>query len=75
MTAREIVLALLGLIGNDTNLLIGSLILLKRQVSFETIIECQKEMSQMVRNLHALSEPRAKAQLSELLEMLRKEGE
>ena len=73
MTDRELVFALLGLVCNDTNLLIGSLILLKRQVPFEVITDCQEEMARMVKNLHTLSEPHAKATIKNMFTELNKD--
>ena len=73
MTDRELVLALLGLVCNDTNLLISSLVLLKRQVPFEVITDCQEEMARMVKNLHALSEPHAKVAIKDILAELNKD--
>lgn len=71
MTDRELLFALLGVLGNDTDLLIGSLILIKRQVPLETIAECQDEMARLVRNLQTLSEPRASAFVKDLINELK----
>ena len=75
MTDREIVFGLLGLIDNDTSLLVRSLVLLKKEIPLETIAECQKEMNRMVQNLCALSEPEAKAFIKDLLDELRNRGD
>ena len=71
MTDRELVFALLGLVGSNTDLVLASLGLLNKEVPIATIVSCKKEMDLLVRNLATLSEPQAKAFIKELIDELK----
>ena len=70
MTDREITLALFGLLGDDTKIVLEALVLLKREIPLGTITECHKEMMQMTNNLTALVEPRMRVAIKDLLDKL-----
>jgi len=76
MTDRELVFALFGLLGSDTDMTLASLELLNKEVPITTITSCKTEMDSLVRNLATLSEPRAKAFfIKDLLDELRNRGD
>lgn len=68
MTDRELVFALLGLVGSNTDLTLASLELLNKEVPIATIVSCKEEMDLLVRNPATLSEPQAKAFIKELID-------
>ena len=70
MTDREITLALFGLLGCESSMVIHALVTLKREVPLEVILECEKEMTQMVSNLGALIYPKLSQELKETLKGL-----
>jgi len=70
MTDREITLALFGLLGCESSMVIHALVTLKREVPLEVILECEKEMTQMVSNLGTLIYPKLSQELKETLKGL-----
>lgn len=75
MTDRELVFALFGLLGSDTDMTLRSLELLNKEVPITTVTGCKKEMDLLVRNLATLSKPKAEAFIKELLDELRSKGD
>lgn len=74
MTDRELVFALFGLLGSDTDMTLASLEMLNKEVPISTITSCKSEMDLLVRNLATLSEPKAQAFIKNLLDELRARG-
>ena len=75
MTDRELVFALFGLLGSDTDMTLASLELLNKEVPIATVTNCKKEMDLLVRNLATLSKPQAEAFIKNLIDELISRGQ
>ena len=75
MTDRELVFALLGLLGSDTDAILVALRLLNKEVSIQTLVSCKKDMDLLVHNLAALTEPQARAFIKNLFDEIKHKGD